>query len=79
MNTRALMVMAALTLLGPAEVLLANEVAKQDRVPRPIAFEAPTLNSEPLNIGSRRELFVDNYIIGALRDGATAPPASCSR
>ena len=38
---------------------------------RPMAFELPTLKSEPLNIGSRRELFVDNYIIGALRGGAT--------
>jgi len=34
-----------------------------------IAFEKPTLQSKPLAIGSRRELFVDNYIIGALRGG----------
>ncbi|MGI9242547.1 MAG: hypothetical protein ACR2RV_17245 [Verrucomicrobiales bacterium] len=70
MNTGTTMVLAALLLLGDAKALLANEDTKPDVARRPIAFEAPTLDSEPLNIGSRRELFVDNYIIGALRGGA---------
>ena len=70
-NTGTPLVLAALFLLGHAKVLLADKDTKQEAAPRPIAFEAPTLNSEPLNIGSRRELFVDNYVIGALRGGAT--------
>ncbi|MDC0302588.1 hypothetical protein OAL23_00295 [bacterium] len=54
---------------GGAKELQANEDSKVAVAGGPMAFEAPTLNSEPLNIASRRELFVDNYIIGALRDG----------
>ena len=70
MNTRTTVVLAALFLLGDAKALLANEDTKQDIAPRPVAFAEPTLNSEPLHIGSRRELFVDNFVIGALRGGA---------
>ena len=64
------MVFAALFLLGHAKVLLADDDTKQDLAVRQIAFEAPTLDSEPLKIGSRRELFVDNYILGSLRGDA---------
>ena len=43
------------------------DLANKKRI---LAFEAPSLDSEPLNIGTRRELFVDNYLIGDLRGGA---------
>ena len=72
MNTRTTVVLAALLLLANAnaKVLLADEDTKQDILFQPIAFGVPTLDSQPLHIGSRRELFVDNVIIGELRGGA---------
>lgn len=70
-NTGTLPVLAALFLLGGANCLLANELTTQAPSARAMASEAPTLDSKPLKIGSRRELFIDNYIIGALRGGAT--------
>jgi hypothetical protein len=56
--------------------LFAADADKADRPdatrkePRIAAFQPPTLDSEPLSVGSRRELFVDNFIIGALSGGA---------
>jgi len=69
-DTEIPLIWTTLFLLGHMNILLANEDTAQEITPRPIALEAPTLNSEPLNLGSRRELFVDNHIIGALRGGA---------
>ena len=37
---------------------------------RPLAFESPTYDSQPLLIGSRRELFIDNYLIGEFKGSA---------
>lgn len=71
MNTGTKMVLAALLSLGVAQEMLANEDTKLVVARRPMAFGALTLKSEPLDIASRRELFVDNYIIGALRGDAT--------
>ena len=52
-------------------LLQSNERLAEKTPVRPLAFELPTFNSKPLDIGSRRELFIDNYLIGALRGAAT--------
>ncbi|MGB1888019.1 MAG: hypothetical protein ACPHOK_00315, partial [Akkermansiaceae bacterium] len=67
---RTHILLVSLVLLGHIKVLLADDNTGQELARQPIAFEAPTLDSKPLEIGSRRELFVDNYILGSLRGSA---------
>lgn len=68
-KTRAAIGIAAMALCAP---LLAGEADKAPhsadtgKEKRILAFEAPTLDSPPVHIGSRRELFVDNTIIGKM-------------
>ncbi|MBT7215834.1 hypothetical protein OAL36_01310 [Akkermansiaceae bacterium] len=67
---RTHILLISLVLLGHIKVLLADDNTGQKLARQPIAFKAPTLDSKPLKIGSRRELFVDNYILGSLRGSA---------
>ena len=48
-------------------LLPASAAAQQ----KPIAFLPPVLDTEAINIGARRELFVDQTILGALSGSAT--------
>jgi|GEM_PF-3631052 len=70
MNTRTTVVLAALLLIANAnaKILLADDIP-----PRPMAFAVPSLDSKPLHIASRRELFVDNVSFAPY---AAGPPAN---
>ena len=51
----------AMTFCLSLDLLKAGENDEKKITARPLAFESPTYDSKPLLIGSRRELFIDNY------------------
>ncbi|MDB4530550.1 hypothetical protein N9187_06625, partial [Akkermansiaceae bacterium] len=55
-HVRTHFLLVSLVLLGHI-ILLADDNTGKELARQPIAFKAPTLDSKPLKIGSRRELF----------------------
>ena len=60
----------AMTFCLSLHLLNAGESDEKKITARLLAFESPTYDSKPLLIGSRRELFIDNYLIGELKGSA---------
>ena len=60
----------AMTFCLSLHLLNAGESEEKKITARPLAFESPTYDSQPLLIGSRRELFIDNYLIGEFKGSA---------
>ena len=71
MRRKRLVFILTLTFCFSLHFLSAGERIEKNIPARPLAFEPPTFDTEPLDIGSRRELFIDNYLIGDLRGSAT--------